>query len=46
MLNSIMYKMCYHDFGGFLTAHGQPTGFDRVRHTEIGEFEAEAGTFN
>ncbi|KAF5829471.1 Oligosaccharyl transferase STT3 subunit-domain-containing protein [Dunaliella salina] len=43
MLNSIMYKMCYHGFGGLMTAHGQPPGFDRVRHTDIGnkDFELE-----
>ena len=37
MLNSLMYKMCYHDFGGLATARGQPTGYDRVRGSEIGE---------
>lgn len=36
MLNSIMYKMCYYDFGGIVTEHQQPPGYDRVRYTEIG----------
>uniref|UniRef100_A0A7S0S2X5 dolichyl-diphosphooligosaccharide--protein glycotransferase n=1 Tax=Chlamydomonas leiostraca TaxID=1034604 RepID=A0A7S0S2X5_9CHLO len=37
MLNSIMYKMCYYDFGGIMTEHNQPAGFDRVRQYEIGD---------
>ena len=37
MLNSFMYKLSYWDFGNIMTEHNQPTGFDRVRGTEIGE---------
>jgi hypothetical protein len=38
-----MYKMCYHGFGGLMTAHGQPSGFDRVRQTDIGEWKLVGG---
>ncbi|VDK78670.1 unnamed protein product [Litomosoides sigmodontis] len=43
MLNCLMYKLCYYRFGGLYTQHGQVTGFDRVRHAEIGnkDFELE-----
>jgi len=37
MKSSMMYKMCYYRFGELITEAGQPTGFDRVRHAEIGE---------
>uniref|UniRef100_A0A183CGM8 JmjC domain-containing protein n=1 Tax=Globodera pallida TaxID=36090 RepID=A0A183CGM8_GLOPA len=36
MLNCLMYKLCYHRFGAVHTEHGRPTGYDRVRHAEIG----------
>jgi dolichyl-diphosphooligosaccharide--protein glycosyltransferase len=36
MLNSLMYKLCYWDFGGIRTHHQYGTGFDRVRNVEIG----------
>jgi len=36
MLNSLMYKLCYYKFGQVHTERGQPSGFDRVRSTEIG----------
>uniref|UniRef100_A0A914HWW0 Dolichyl-diphosphooligosaccharide--protein glycosyltransferase subunit STT3A n=1 Tax=Globodera rostochiensis TaxID=31243 RepID=A0A914HWW0_GLORO len=36
MLNCLMYKLCYHRFGTVHTEHGRPTGYDRVRHAEIG----------
>uniref|UniRef100_F1KWN4 Dolichyl-diphosphooligosaccharide--protein glycosyltransferase subunit STT3A n=1 Tax=Ascaris suum TaxID=6253 RepID=F1KWN4_ASCSU len=36
MLNCLMYKLCYYRFGGLYTQQGRPTGFDRVRHAEIG----------
>eukprot|EP00824_Muranothrix_gubernata_P023472 TRINITY_DN6298_c0_g2_i1.p1 TRINITY_DN6298_c0_g2~~TRINITY_DN6298_c0_g2_i1.p1 ORF type:complete len:698 (+),score=146.06 TRINITY_DN6298_c0_g2_i1:92-2185(+) len=36
LLNCLMYKMCYFRFGSILTEHGKPTGYDRVRNTEIG----------
>ncbi|KAJ9515404.1 hypothetical protein QJQ45_016406 [Haematococcus lacustris] len=41
MLNTIMYKMSYHDFGGITTQHGQPPGYDRVRYTEIGSKDTD-----
>ena len=31
-----MYKMCYYRFGTLMTVYGRPTGFDRVRGTEVG----------
>ncbi len=36
MLNSLMYKMSYHDFGNIMTENGKGTGYDRVRQYEIG----------
>ncbi|MEW5319167.1 MAG: hypothetical protein WDW38_010335 [Sanguina aurantia] len=36
MLSSIMYKMCFWEFGNIMTENNKPTGFDRVRQTEIG----------
>jgi dolichyl-diphosphooligosaccharide--protein glycosyltransferase len=36
MLNSLMYKLCYYRFGEMMTEYGKPTGWDRVRGTEIG----------
>lgn len=36
MVDSLMYKACYHDFGGLRTVGSQPPGFDRVRGTDIG----------
>jgi len=37
MTNSLMYKMCYYRFGELMTVYGRPSGFDRVRHCEIGD---------
>ncbi|VDK42773.1 unnamed protein product [Anisakis simplex] len=36
MLNCLMYKLSYYRFGGLYTQQGRPTGFDRVRQSEIG----------
>jgi len=36
MLNCLMYKLCYYRFGNVLIERGKPPGYDRVRHTEIG----------
>eukprot|EP01064_Diplonema_japonicum_P028783 TRINITY_DN4501_c9_g1_i1.p1 TRINITY_DN4501_c9_g1~~TRINITY_DN4501_c9_g1_i1.p1 ORF type:complete len:721 (+),score=143.60 TRINITY_DN4501_c9_g1_i1:41-2203(+) len=36
MMNSMMYKMCYHRFGEVQTSYQHPTGFDRVRNAVIG----------
>ncbi|GFR51879.1 hypothetical protein Agub_g14356 [Astrephomene gubernaculifera] len=36
MLNSLMYKLSYYDFGNIMTEHGKGTGYDRVRGYEIG----------
>ncbi|VDN53907.1 unnamed protein product [Dracunculus medinensis] len=43
MINSFMYKLCYYRFGGLYTQQGRPTGYDRVRQSEIGkkDFELE-----
>eukprot|EP00456_Euglypha_rotunda_P022127 TRINITY_DN18781_c0_g1_i16.p1 TRINITY_DN18781_c0_g1~~TRINITY_DN18781_c0_g1_i16.p1 ORF type:complete len:178 (+),score=19.76 TRINITY_DN18781_c0_g1_i16:111-644(+) len=43
LLNCLMYKLCYYRFGQIVTDYGQPSGFDRVRHCEIGnkDFELE-----
>lgn len=41
MLNSLMYKMSYYDFGNVVTEHGKPPGYDRVRQTEIGDKNPE-----
>ncbi|KAK6174523.1 hypothetical protein SNE40_017783 [Patella caerulea] len=43
LLNCLMYKMCYYRFGSVYTEGGKPTGYDRVRNTEIGnkDFELE-----
>jgi len=41
MLNSLMYKMCYYRFGNLQTVFGRPTGFDRVRNSEIGDKRVE-----
>ncbi|OZC10243.1 hypothetical protein X798_02833 [Onchocerca flexuosa] len=41
MLNCLMYKLSYYRFGGLYTQHGQVTGFDRVRHAEIGNKDFE-----
>lgn len=35
-LNSLMYKMCYYNFGGISTRQGQPPGFDLARGQVIG----------
>lgn len=37
MKNSLMYKMCYYRFGDLMTVYGRPSGFDRVRGTEVGD---------
>eukprot|EP01094_Clydonella_sp_ATCC50884_P024657 TRINITY_DN6252_c2_g1_i1.p1 TRINITY_DN6252_c2_g1~~TRINITY_DN6252_c2_g1_i1.p1 ORF type:complete len:691 (-),score=297.73 TRINITY_DN6252_c2_g1_i1:387-2459(-) len=36
MTNSLMYKMSYYRFGEVVLERGRPSGFDRVRHREIG----------
>ncbi|EFJ42045.1 hypothetical protein VOLCADRAFT_83836 [Volvox carteri f. nagariensis] len=36
MLNSLMYKLSYYDFGNIMTEQGKGTGYDRVRNYEIG----------
>uniref|UniRef100_A0A915CR64 Dolichyl-diphosphooligosaccharide--protein glycosyltransferase subunit STT3A n=1 Tax=Ditylenchus dipsaci TaxID=166011 RepID=A0A915CR64_9BILA len=43
MLNCLMYKLCFYRFGAVYTEHGKATGYDRVRHAEIGnkDFELE-----
>jgi len=37
MLDSMMYKMCYHRFGEVTVDHRQPPGFDRTREAVIGD---------
>ncbi|KAK7091614.1 dolichyl-diphosphooligosaccharide--protein glycosyltransferase subunit STT3A [Littorina saxatilis] len=41
LLNCLMYKMCYYRFGAVYTESGKPTGYDRVRNTEIGNKDFE-----
>jgi dolichyl-diphosphooligosaccharide--protein glycosyltransferase len=43
LLNCLMYKLCYYRFGQVFTERGRPSGYDRVRGTEIGnkDFELE-----
>jgi dolichyl-diphosphooligosaccharide--protein glycosyltransferase len=41
LLNCLMYKMCYYRFGQVYTEQGRPTGYDRVRNTEIGNKDFE-----
>ncbi|KAK2149650.1 hypothetical protein LSH36_443g05044 [Paralvinella palmiformis] len=41
LLNCLMYKMCYYRFGSVYTEAGKPTGYDRVRNTEIGNKDFE-----
>lgn len=41
LLNCLMYKMCYYRFGEVYTEQGRPTGYDRVRNTEIGNKDFE-----
>jgi dolichyl-diphosphooligosaccharide--protein glycosyltransferase len=41
LLNCLMYKMCYYRFGAVYTEQGKPTGYDRVRNTEIGNKDFE-----
>jgi len=36
LLNSLLYKLTYFNFGKITTDVGKPTGYDRVRATEIG----------
>jgi len=36
LLNCLMYKLCYYRFGQVYTEGGRPSGYDRVRSTEIG----------
>lgn len=40
LLNSLLYKLCYHRFGHVTTDAGRPGGWDRVRQQEIGNKEA------
>lgn len=35
MLDSLMYKASFYDFGNVMTEQGKPTGWDRVRQKEI-----------
>merc|ERR1719328_261841 len=39
--NCLMYKLCYYRFGQLYTEGGKPTGYDRVRHAEIGNKDFE-----
>ncbi|GIL52156.1 hypothetical protein Vafri_8007 [Volvox africanus] len=41
MLNSLMYKLSYYDFGNIMTEHGKGTGYDRVRNYEIGKKDVQ-----
>jgi len=41
MLNCLMYKLCYYRFGQVYTERGQPSGYDRVRGSEIGNKDFE-----
>lgn len=41
LLNCLMYKMCYYRFGSVYTEAGKPTGYDRVRNSEIGNKDFE-----
>lgn len=41
LLSCLMYKMCYYRFGSVYTEGGKPTGYDRVRNTEIGNKDFE-----
>lgn len=43
LLNCLMYKLCYYRFGQVYTEGGKPSGYDRVRGSEIGhkDFELE-----
>jgi dolichyl-diphosphooligosaccharide--protein glycosyltransferase len=36
LLNCLMYKLCFYRFGEVYTERGRPSGYDRVRNTEIG----------
>lgn len=36
MLNSLMYKLCYYNFGKVYSEGNKPSGYDRVRNAEIG----------
>ncbi|XKL60525.1 hypothetical protein PGB90_007582 [Kerria lacca] len=36
MLNSLMYKLCYYNFGKVYSEGHKPPGYDRVRNAEIG----------
>ena len=39
--NCLMYKLCYYRFGQLYTEGGKPSGYDRVRHAEIGNKDFE-----
>ena len=41
MLQSVMYSLTYHRFGEVFTEMGKPSGFDRVRQTEIGRKDVD-----
>jgi len=41
MLNCLMYKLCYYRFGQMYTEGNKPTGYDRVRSSEIGNKDFE-----
>lgn len=36
LLNSLMYKLCYHRFGRVTSDYGRAPGYDRVRNVDIG----------
>ncbi len=44
LVDSLMYKVSYHDFGQIRTDANRPPGFDRVRGTEIGDKVRGSGT--
>ena len=39
--NCLMYKLCYYRLGQLYTEGGKPSGYDRVRHAEIGNKDFE-----
>lgn len=41
LLNCLMYKMSYYRFGEAYTEQGKPSGYDRVRNSEIGNKDFE-----
>jgi dolichyl-diphosphooligosaccharide--protein glycosyltransferase len=41
MLDSLMYKTSFYDFGHVMTEQGKPMGWDRVRQKEIARKDYE-----